>query len=473
MHFIQQALLSVAAQENHWQSDLIFATNQIHAVDLKELSDWFSEGLPDCAFRFEVTNLFFHPLPSGNMTLGRMIPNRRERSFYVHYLIFSSQLLLKFVNNPIALYQHLRTGSEQLFFHKPPSSLEPIRVWEPVHSIPLVDKPVLGRLVNHPGPKATAVLLQTALDSVCTFFSGGPTSIRMLNGLFNLLPLSWRTELTFSTDLPFSRSRPFKLVGIPSGIDGIHFPSGDHGISFCDLNTLKRPECENVFLEAWPLLIFHLLQRQEFEALQKIYQEESRSVPGLPVPDCPPGSNPEELRILGNRCLRALLSSPVNSEEKLVLRKPETVESADLVPFVFPDFKETEDSHSLFEVDAPVSSPLATLTQKKAVTLKDSESSLLKKIKKYTKKHPHLQNELKWLDSCTARVLLGDSSAQVSFRACWNDIRKRTNISERLELTEDYLLLIRDFMNSPTLRGEPRLLERDINILEMLDVLLG
>ena len=468
MDFIQQALFSVAAEENHWKSDLLFATHPIHAVDLKELSDWFSEGVPDFAFRFDVANLFFHPLPSGNVTLGRMIPNRTNRSFYVHYLIIPSPLLLKFANNPIALYQHLRSGSEQPFFHKPPQSLRPIRIFEPIHSLPLVDGQVLGRLVNNPGPKATATLLQTALDSVCTFFSGGPTAIRMLNGLFNLLPLSWRTELTFSTDIHFSRSRPFKLVGIPSGLDELHFPSGEHGISFCDLNTLGRPGCNNVFLEAWPLLIYHVLERQEFEALHKIYQEESRSVPGLPTPDCPPGSNPEELRILGNRCLRGLFAPPTLPGKTSVLRQTNIGDNVDLAPFVFPDLVPVETCHSVYEEDSPSSSSLATLVQKKVVKLKDSDS-LLKRIKKY----PTLRNELKWLDSCTARVLLGDSSAQTPFRNCWDDIRKRTNTVERLELTEDYLLLIRDFMNSNSLRSEPGLLERNINILELLDVLLG
>ena len=494
MDFIQQALLSVATEENHRKSDLVVATNQIHAVDLKELSDWFSERSPDFAPRFEVTNLFFHPLPSGNMTLGRMIPNKKERSFYVNYLIISPQLLLKFANNPVALYQHLRTGREQPFFHKPPQDLKPICVQEPVDSIPLVDGQILARLIENPGPKATAVLLQTALDSVCTFFTGGPIAIRMLHGLFNLLPLSWRTELTFSTDFHFSRSRPFKLVGFHSGADEFRFlshndHSNDHGISFCDLNTLKHSECKNIFLEAWPLLVYHLLQRQELEFLQKIYQEDSRSVPGLPTPDCPPGSNPEELRILGNRCLRALFAPSPPHEKNTglssVLRKPNIGgDTTDIVSFVFPDLEEpnlpdltsADIRHSVFNEESPVLSPggsiptpLATMIQKKVMKISTSDSALLRRIRKY----PNLKNELKWLDSCTARVLLGDSSAQTPFRACWNDIRERTNAFERLELTEEYLLLIRDFMNSYSLRNEPRLLERNINVLELLDVLLG
>jgi len=502
MGFIQQALLSVVAEKNHWKSDLVVATDQIHATDLKELSDWFSERLPDSTFRFEATNLFFHPLPSGNMTLGRMIPKtgqvfshlKKERSFYVHYLIVSPQSLLKFANNPIALYQHLLAENGQPFLRKPSQRLKPIRLLEPASPVPLVDKRILGELNENPGPKATAVLLQTALDSVCTFFTGGPTAIQTLYGLFNLLPLSWRTELTFSTDLHFSRSRPFKLVGIPSKANKFHVQSNDHGISFCDLDTLRNTECKNTFLEAWPLLIFHLLQRQEFGLLQKIYREESRSVPGLPTADCPPGSNPEELRILGNRCLRTLLTPPTDHEQIIrtwsVLRRPDSGESIDLAPFVFPDLEKTEfavpqpswlDS-TFAETDRPgfdeeppvplldplVPTPLATMIQQKVVKINDTDSSLLKRIKKY----PYLKDELRWLDSCTARVLLGDSSAQVPFRKCWSNIRRQTDTVERLELTEDYLLLIRDFMTSSSLRDEPRLLERDINILELLDVLL-
>jgi hypothetical protein len=309
----------------------------------------------------------------------------------------------------------------------------------------------------------------------------------MLHGLFNLLPLSWRTELTFSTDLHFSRSRPFKLVGISPKNNKFHIHSTDHGISFCDLETLRKTECKNTFLEAWSLLIFHLLQRQEFAPLQKIYQEESRSVPGLPTVDCPPGSNPEELRILGNRCLRVLLTPQADQEwtieKQSALQKPSSEKNANLTPFVFPDFEKTEfpvpepnwlDS-TFTEIDNPgfdkessIPTPLATMIQQKVVKVNDSESSLRKRVQKY----PYLKDELRWLDSCTARVLLGDSSAQVPFRTCWNNIRQQTDSAERLELTEDYLLLIRDFMTSYSLRNEPRLLERDINILELLDVLL-
>ena len=490
MGFIQQALLSVVAEKNHWKSDLVVATDQIHAIDLKELSDWFSERLPDSPFRFEAANLFFHPLPSGNLTLGRMKPAnhlKKEHSFYVHYLIVSPQSLLRFANNPIALYQHLLAENGQPFFHKPQGQLKPIRLLEPICPIPPVDKQVLGELIKNPGPKATAVLLQTALDSVCTFFSGGPSAIQMLYGLFNLLPLSWRTELTFSTDLHFSLSRPFKLVGIPPQTNKFPIHSNDHGISFCDLDTLQKKECKDTFLESWSLLIFHLLQRQEFGPLQKIYQEESRSVPGLPTADCPPGSNPEELRILGNRCLRTLFTPQANHERTIrkqsILRKPNQGENAELTPFVFPDFEKTgfpipepnwldatfaEINQPDFGEGSPIPTPLATMIQQKVVKINDTESSLRKRIKKY----PYLKDELRWLDSCTARVLLGDSSAQIPFRKCWNNIRRQTDAVEQLELTEDYLLLIRDFMTSCSLRNEPRLLERDINILELLDVLL-
>ena len=497
MRLIQQALLSVVTDESRWRCDVVAATDSICSVDLRELTDWFSGGVPDSAFQFEASKLFFHPLPSGHLTLGRMIPKqgfRGKRPFYVHSLVVSPSTLLCFANNPVALYQRLYGMGNAPLFQKAPYHLEPIQIPESVRPISYVNEIVLTKLANNPGPKATAILLQNALDSVCTFFSGGPNSLRMLYGLFNLLPLSWRLELTFSMNVPFSRSPSFKLVGIPSGTNPSRLDCNDHGISFCDLSAIRRADRKTATpLAAWPLFIYHLLQRKDFGLLQRIYQEEARDVPGLPTVDCPPGSNPEELRILGNRYLRELLSSVETSEKKQpsksIIKQPKSeyaleTEHADCVSFVFPELKEPDESdftdgeiyrtdyveeRTDFSANPTLPAPLATMIQQKVVKLNDVKSSpLVKRIKKY----PFLKNDLRWLDSCTARVLLGDSTAQRPFRKCWSDICRQTDFSQQLELKEDYLLLIRDFMNAHSLQSEPRLLERDVNILELLDVLL-
>ena len=508
MRLIQQALLFVVADKNRWKCDLIATTDSICSVDLEELTDWFSDGIPAPEFQFEASKLFFHPLPSGHLTLGRMVakpegieagsgclPNKR--SFYVHFLIVSQNTLLHFANNPITLYQRLYGMGNAPLFQRTPHRLKPIQIPESVRPIPYVDETVLTKLINTPGPKATAILLQNVLDSVCTFFSGGPNSLRMLHGLFNLLPLSWRLELTFSTNIPLSRSPSFKLVGIPSGTNPFRLNSNnDHGISFCDLTAIRRTERKTAaLLDAWPLFIYHLLQRKDFGLLQQVYQEEARIVPGLVTADCPPGSNPEELRILGNRYLRVLLSSTDSKENtqqppKSIIKHFDSedalkMDQANCVSFVFPELKEPDhpdfadreiyrtdyvEERTDFPANPTLPAPLATMIQQKVVKMDDTESSpLLKRIMKY----PYLKNDLRWLDSCTARVLLGDSTAQIPFRKCWSEICHQTDFSQQLELKEDYLLLIRDFMNAHSLQTEPRLLERDVNILELLDVLLG
>ncbi len=478
MCFLQQVLLSVDSKEARWTSEVVATTDSIHAVDLKELSDWFAGETPDSTFRGEAANLFFHPLPSGHFTLGRLIPRNRplsgtkkERAFYVHSLVVPPAALLRFANNPIALFQRLGELKQWPFFHSPPSQLRSIPCPEPEHPFPLVDVPFLNELANDPGPKATAILLQSALDSVCTYFSGGPSALRMFYGLFNLLPLSWRPELTFSTAPPLARSRPFKLVAVRGGGNLFRLNSEDRGISFCDVEAIRRAEKKTVtLLDAWPLLVYHLLQRRDFDQLQRIFREEASDVPGLPHADCPPGTNPEELRLLANRCLRDFLETPLKSPSV-----PQTV--SDCTSYVFSDLEKLEEDATLeqqfeppaFSTSPAIPAPLATMIQQKVVKLNDSESSpLLRRIKKF----PYLKDELRRLDSCTARVLLGDASAQAPFRTCWDTIRSRTDRVQQLELTEDYLLLIRDFMNSHTLRNEPRFLERDINILELLDALL-
>ena len=507
---IQQVILAVVADKTNWRCGVVGSTDSVNPVDLQELVDWFSDKTPDSAFRFEVTNLFFHPLPSGNYTIGRMIPQtgslfsflNNQRSFYVQHLIVSPETLLLYANNPITLFQKIHSHGAVQLFHKPPKTISPIVLPKPSASIPLVDQRLMNELSVNPGPKALSILLQATLDSVCTFFTGGPATIRVISGLFNMFPISWRPELTFSTELHFSRSRPLKLVGVSGGTNMFRMNSSDIGISFCDLAAIKRAENQTItLLDAWPLFMYHVLRNRNFSFLQdKLKQEFIASRNDGSAYDLP-GTDPDELRILANKWFAGLLDS---EKSKQSLPKPNRSDKTDNTVFVFPDFNK-EESHAVSdrltdilaqeksedekqnfaeiegfqtkfeekpEVHETVELPgsLATLIQQKVVRVNDSVSSpLLKRINKY----PFLKDELKWLESCVARVLLGDHSALVPFRICWNGICSRLDSMQQLALAEDYIILVRDFMNQHSLRNDPRLLERDIDIMELLDVILS
>ena len=508
MEPIQQVILAVSADETCWQCDVIASTDSVNPVDLQELVDWFSEEIPDSAFRFELTNLFFHPLPSGNYTIGRMIPQtgsifsflNNQRAFYVQHLIVSPEMLLQYANNPILLFQKIHSLGAVQLFRKPPKTVTPIILPKPSTPIPFVDQRLLGELAVNPGPKALSILLQATLDSVCTFFTGGPATIRVISGLFNLFPISWRPELTFSTEFHFSRSRPLKLVGVSGGTSMFRMNSSDIGISFCDLAAIRRAENQTItLLDAWPLFIYHVLRKRNYAFLQdKLRLEFDATRYNGSMYDLP-GTDPDELRVLANKWFADFLKT---DKSKNALPKLNCPDKMDNTLFVFPDFNkeeseivsdrfadclaqekaedekefaETEEFQTKFE-EKPETKPstelpgsLATLIQQKVVRLNDSVASpLLKRINKY----PFLKDELKWLESCVARVLLGDNSALVPFRICWNGICSRLNSMQQLELAEDYIVLVRDFMNQHSLRDDPRLLERDINIMEFLDVIL-
>ena len=82
-------------------------------IDLEEIlasADAFC--VPESG-RFDLLNLFFHYLPSGACTIGRLVPaldkdgaqNRLLGSFCLQYMIVSPETFLRFGNNPVFLYQ--------------------------------------------------------------------------------------------------------------------------------------------------------------------------------------------------------------------------------------------------------------------------------------------------------------------------------------------------------------------------------
>ncbi len=518
---IQQVLLSVKAETENWRADTLAATDSVHAVDLKELEDWFSEEMLDSTFRFEATNLFFHPLPSGRFTIGRMIPRqggvfsylKHQRSFFVQHLVVTPETLLRFANNPIALFQRVHALGGVPLFNAPPRKLRPLRIPEPSPPLPLIDERLLAGLLQNPGAKAVAILLQTALDSVCTFFTGGPSTMRMISGLLQLLPLSWRTELTFSTELHFSRSRPLKLVGINGGAKMFQLNSPDLGISFCDLAAIKRTELDLLpHLDSWSRLIFQMFERGGLPFLEKKFREEFQSSRKKASADLLPGTDPGELRALaaqwssefwpGFRKDVSRELPPRAGKTKSVVFSFPNLEFADSAPERQPVSEEgeiskkflaaslndvfssasieieTTETAETLEMEAPAPSepselepiPIATLIQQKVIRLNDSPSpSLARRIKKY----PQHKDELKWLDSCAARILLGDRSALPSFQLCWKKIAAAVDPSQKMELTEEYLILLRDFLSQSTSQNEARILDRDINVLELLETLLS
>ncbi|MGL6226457.1 MAG: hypothetical protein ACRC10_07515 [Thermoguttaceae bacterium] len=536
---IQQALISVRAGETRWRGSLLAATPEVSRIDLDELRCWFSEDKTESVFHFESGNLFFHPLPSGHFAIGRMIPRsdglfsllHSARSFFVQHYIVSPESLLMFANNPIALYRQIQQVDRMPFFLNPPKSLKPVQLPEFKQPRPVVDPMLLGQLVQQMGPKGLSLLLQTALDSVCTFFTGGPAAIQVIEGLFNLLPLSWRTELTFSTELHFSRTKPLKIVGVSGGERLMRLNRSDLGISYCDLSEFQHQRFQSgTLLDSWPLLVFHALNRSDFAFLEEKFQAEWRKEQQSMF-DGMTSTNPGQLRELAVGSFAELFARSLQKVERPVqgpIRQsvrtsaqetnhpvdPLSVQSPNH-PTVFsfpfleqagPEREESVQDESLLEWTDSLSSddaerflsqvfaeentlfapyeetsgvpffpaqdefiPLTTLLETKVIPLTETAvSGQDQRLKRFAR----FKNELKWLDSCAARSLFGDDTALESFQRCWKTICENLDPLQQIELTEDYVVLIRDFLSQRNDREEHPLLDRDLNALELLDVLL-
>ncbi|MGL6194854.1 MAG: hypothetical protein ACRC2T_08545, partial [Thermoguttaceae bacterium] len=528
----QQVLLSVHLYGDERKGTVLNSTEAVHQIDLQEMSDWFSGTLLESAFQFHATNLFFHPLPSGNYTIGRMVPQQRgffsflkgQNSFLVQYLIVSPELLGVFANNPILLYQKITEQFPVLFGTHPPKKLTPVSltVTDQVSSDSILDLTQVLSVLENTGIDNVSTLVQSTLDSVCTFFTGGPAALKVISTVLNLLPISWRTELTFSTELNFSLSRPLKLVGISGGADMFNLNSSDRRISFCDLNKDSLPVISN----KWVKFIRKVILSGNFDFLrQKFCQEweQKQNITGL---DDSQFVVPEELDFLAkewsdeltNSATQYVFCSDVNVETRTSqIVCPINVTAGDTLGGVTAgnvlDFNstgsnkvgnntsnnannnagDTADAGDLNQENSQVEYPfiqfqplanysveyssenepaemshLATMMQQKMVRVPSSVSSSGCR----TARFPHISSEIKNLDSCTARFLFGDYTALSQFKTNWSEACSIVSPVQLLELTEDYVMLVRDFLENCHTTNGCRIPERDVNAMELLDVLL-
>lgn len=522
---IQQALISVCAGETRWRGSLLAATSDVSQIDLDELRCWFSEDKTESIFHFESGNLFFHPLPSGHFAIGRMIPRsdglvsllHSARSFFVQHYIVSPESLLMFANNPIALYRQIQQVDRMPFFLNPPKSLQPVQLPQFKPPKPVVDPMLLGQLVQQVGPNGLSLLLQSALNSVCTFFTGGPASIQVIEGLFNLLPIAWRTELTFSTELHFSRTKPLKIVGVSGGKRLMRLNRSDLNVAYCDLAEFQHQRSPDVsdwktslkyekydwtdlqrrfahpgtLFDIWSLLVFHVLNRSDFAFLDEKLREEWRQAGRFAFDNVIP-NNPKWLRDLAADGFAELFARPLPNVEQSGPERDESRQDEALLEwtdsfssddddddetFLSPVFAEENTLFSPFSETSGMTDlsvkdefiPLTTLLETKVLPLTELViSSKDQRLKRFAR----LKNEIKWLDSCAARSLFGDDTALESFRHCWQKICQNLDPLQQIELTEEYVVLIRDFLAQNNNRDEHPQLERDINALELLDVLL-
>lgn len=250
----------------------------------------------------------FHPLPSGAHAISRTAllggPAGPASRVYTHSLVAGPEAMARFACNPFALLRAtMATNPLGVFEHVP----ERLATLQLAGRAAAVDQVLLARLAANPGSLWTAWFAQSALDSVCLAFAGGPPAEALISGLMSCLPPECRSVFSFTTGLGFSPQRPFRIIAHP-GVAGDLAPlTQRYNLAILDLS--RPPPSERPSLDGWGLLVEKVLStgRTAFLAAQL-------SLPRFDL-------QPSDLSALGHQLLDEM-DGPLPRSESLSQERP-------------------------------------------------------------------------------------------------------------------------------------------------------
>jgi hypothetical protein len=266
---VEQVFLRVRLQNSNWTAQVSAATNAVSRVDQDELKDWFTGSEQDLTIRCDPFNLFFHPLPSGHYALAVIDPAQQKvfslwgksQTFNVRVLLVSPQRLLEQGNHPVTLFETLRRQNQIPLDSQLPQTLPPLVLPDS----PLqINASLLDTLVNRLGAMALAQLIQSLFAAECTLFASKSVSaLSVLSALFDLLPIRYRPELTFSSDFFLSPKNSFRLTGFSKLPHRTIRLMKQWGVPVISLEQGNKGSFET--LDPWSRFVYQLLQSQNFD----------------------------------------------------------------------------------------------------------------------------------------------------------------------------------------------------------------
>jgi hypothetical protein len=451
------------------------ASRGVSSSDLEEMIAW-SLAEERSSWPPEGVTFHFHPLPSGASAIGRTTitgpprPEGTTPSFYTQYLVAGESSLSRFCNNPLSLYQAALEQGKVGWYRFLPGKLKAFRLKGMSAAI---DPGLLASLARNPGPAAVALLLQSALDSICTLFCEGPPAHHVIAGLLQCLPMQWRKEFSFSTNLHFSPLRPYRVIGI-SGVAGkeLRRLQREYVLPLIDLKKDSAPllGAEEHFFDSWPRLIYYILQSGQFEFLQR-----RLSYCSVPL-------DRESLHRTALRWLDDLREDyhrqegdrrPQKEHQTLETWNPETSDPDEVSSTSEPDHLRRGDHPHVFELFR------TTYCEHQALwsghlQAPDSpvQEAAMSPAKKLARHFPEWEAQFQLFDTLATRALFGDTSALSELKEKWSALSSDLPLEKKLAIEEEYIRMVRMIVTMPRDPASPKDTTRSLDALEVLHIFL-
>ena len=446
---VEQVFYQVHLQSGNWTAQIVAATKDVHRTDKTEITDWLTGSEKDLALRCNPFNLFFHPLPSGQHALGIIYPARRNflslfqqpQSLYVRVLVVSPKALFEHGNHPVALIETLRQQQQIPFVVEPPKQLSPL---VPTATPLPINVSLLETLVNRLGAMSLAQLTQSLFNAECTLFtSKSVSSLSVLSALFDLLPIHYRPELTFSSEFFFSSKNSFRLLGFSRLRQRTIRSMKQWGVPVISLEHDNKGSLET--LDPWARFIYQLLQTRNFGFLEwhRNLEYQWATLPSM-------DSQPiiwDNLHEVGVSLSKAMASGTL----------PDTLVSATDFP-----------NHSLEELRcvAAVDQMIPMLTAPKPNAAKPVKDQRL------ADQFPQYKEELSQLETYLVRVIFGDESVLPNIKRIWTLLLTQLDEESKEALRESIIATIHTVLVPQDGDVGKRLL-RHSQLLELMVFFLG
>lgn len=212
---IEQAIFTSAESDHAVGYHLVARSPGLDEADARELSVWGpSHGSLESSSAATAVSVNFFRLPSGAYCVSKTQLageeySRRGLRTYTNCLVVGAEVLARFANNPFALLRAAWAKGLLKVCDTVPSQLVPFQL---AGRAAPVDEGLIGQLVEQCGPSGVGRLLDAVLGEKPVILIGVQKPDATVAGLLNLLPLSCRGELSFTTGLKYCPRRPFHLL---------------------------------------------------------------------------------------------------------------------------------------------------------------------------------------------------------------------------------------------------------------------
>jgi hypothetical protein len=274
---IEQAIFTSTQTSRAAGYQLVAVSPGICDEDARELSAWGPSHDSLWERGPAAVSVNFHPLPSGAYCISQTTPaggeysQRRGPQIYTGCLVVRAEHLAPFANCPFALLRAAVGEGVMRVHEKIPKRLEAFSLDS---TLPAVDRELLARLAEDPGPEWCAGLVQAALESASVGIVAGENGPRLLAGLIHCLPVGLRLRFSFSTGLRFSLRRPFQLICLPDARNENQRLARQHQLTLLDRRNLPGNP-----LQGWARYVQDVLESGDID---RFYDELSALPPDLP-----------------------------------------------------------------------------------------------------------------------------------------------------------------------------------------------